>query len=210
MIKITKGAEPQKWIDKKKTPGFRDYEPIPELRDALLKDQGYICGYCMRRIPVTKNDPGNSEKSKIEHIEPRKYFPHLQLEYNNMIICCPGYINSDDHCDKLKKSLPISFSPFDVNVELSIAYGTKDGKITSSNVNWNKDLNDVLALNNSMLKLNRQQVLEAVRARLEQKSWKKAELEAILKDWKSRDAEGKLKPYCGVVIWYLNKKLRSL
>lgn len=210
MIKISKGTEPQEWIDKKKTPGFTVYKPIPELRLALLRDQGYICGYCMRRIPVNKMDPGNTEKSKIEHIQSRTNFPYLQLAYDNMIICCPGFINSDEHCDKLKKSSVISFSPFDVNVERSISYGSKDGKIVSSNEKWNKDINEVLALNNVMLKLNRKQVLEVVRDRIDKKNWKRAELETILNDWKSRDAAGNLKPYCGVVIWYVTKKLRSL
>jgi len=208
MIKIVKGAEPQEWIAKKRTPGFTDYEPIPELRAALLKDQGFICGYCMRRIPVVKNDPGNIERSKIEHVQSREHFQHLQLEYSNMIICCPGFINSNEHCDKLKKSSPISFSPFDVNVERSISYGSKDGKISSSNMDWNKDFNNVLALNNSLLKLNRKQALEGVRLRLQQKNWRKAELESILNEWKSKDADGKLKPYCGVIIWYINRKLK--
>lgn len=209
MIKINKGPEPQKWINKKKTPGFV-YTAIPELRTALLRDQGYICGYCMRSIPVLKADPGNAEKSKIEHLQSRSHFPHLQLDYSNMIICCPGFINGHNHCDKLKQSSAISFSPFDVNVERSISYGSKDGKIVSSNANWNKDINEVLALNNVMLKLNRKQVLEVVRDRIDKKNWKRAELETILNDWKSRDAAGNLKPYCGVVIWYVTKKLRSL
>ena len=53
MIKITKGPEPVGWTTIKNTPGI-DYDSADKtaLRQALFKEQGGICGYCMRRINV--------------------------------------------------------------------------------------------------------------------------------------------------------------
>ena len=207
MIRINKGHEPAEWTDYRETPGAV-YHAIPELRDALLTEQGYLCAYCMRRIPAKA--PDNSDTARIEHIQPRKSHADRQLDYTNMVICCPGFINSSEHCDKSKKSQEISFTPFNIHVQNSITYSTKDGTLQSSDAGWNTEMNDVLCLNNNLLKINRSQVLEGIRAILEKKKWKRAELENQLHHWSNPNADGKRSPYCGIVIWYLEKKLRQL
>jgi len=100
MIRINKGQEPNEWLQYRLTPGAK-YEAIPELSGALLLEQGYICAYCMRRIPV--KDKNSSETSRIDHIKCREHYPELELDYNNMIICCPGSIDSNFHCDRKKE-----------------------------------------------------------------------------------------------------------
>ncbi|WP_225896261.1 retron system putative HNH endonuclease [Amazonocrinis nigriterrae] len=52
----------------------------PIVHDALLKEQGYICSYCGMRI--------TRETSHIEHLKPRSSYPHLALEYTNLIASC--------------------------------------------------------------------------------------------------------------------------
>ncbi len=208
MIKINKGAEPIEWTRKKATPGFVEYEPIPELREALLKEQGYICAYCMREIPVNKKDHGLSETSKIEHIKCREHHPDLQLDYSNMVICCPGLIDGTAHCDKSKDNLEISFNIFHPSLQNSISYSTKDGKIKSSNLVWDNEIENILKLNNSMLKVNRKDALDGVISILEKKKWRKAEISSKLDLWKTKSTNGKHKPYCGIVIWFLEKRLR--
>jgi uncharacterized protein (TIGR02646 family) len=208
MIRIDKGNEPREWQEKRKTPGAT-YEAIPTLRDALLAEQGYICAYCMRRIPLAKSDPGNPELSRIDHIRCRRDNPDLQLVYSNMVICCPGCINGEDHCDKSKNDSDIRFSPFDQNLENSVSYSSKDGEIKSCDEAWNTDFNEVLKLNNAMLKLNRLGAIEAVRMYLEKKKWRPAELQQTLEIWEAKDNNNQLKPYCGVVRWYLRKKIRA-
>ncbi len=208
MIRIHKGTEPIEWTAKKLTPNFKSYSAIPELRHALLEEQGYICAYCMRRIPV--KDFNESETSKIEHIKSRNSYPNLQLNYDNMVICCPGNINSDNHCDKSKDNLAISFSPFDVSTQQSISYGTKDGTIKSNLSNINDDINSILCLNNGMLKSNRFQELQGIFSVLDKKKWKKSQLEIKLYEWNKLSNDGTLKPYCGIVIWFLEKKLKNM
>ncbi|MDZ7897366.1 MAG: hypothetical protein U5N85_04965 [Arcicella sp.] len=206
MIRINKKTEPIEWTKKKLTPNFTKYSSIPELRDALLEEQGFICAYCMRSIPV--KDFNEAETSKIEHIKSRSDLPDLQLDYNNMIICCPGSINGSSHCDKSKGHRSLSFSLFDISVQSSIVYGTKDGKIKSANATIDDEISSLLSLNNAMLKANRKETLSGILTILEKKKWKKAQIELKLVEWNKKENQ-RLKPYCGVVIWYLEKKLRQ-
>ena len=208
MIKINKGTEPAEWTAKKLTSGFNKYEPIAELRVSLLQEQGQICAYCMRRIPV--KDRNESETSKIEHIKSRDSYHHLQLKYDNMVICCPGNINGEYHCDKSKGNLAITFSPFDISTQRSVSYGTKDGTIKSNLSNINDDINSILSLNNRMLKANRLKELQGIVSVLDKKKWKKSQLEIKLQEWSKLSNKGTLKPYCGIVIWFLEKKLKNI
>ncbi|WP_159471210.1 hypothetical protein [Dyadobacter sp. 3J3] len=210
MITIRKGREPREWTAKKKTEGFKEYEPIPKLRKALLKEQGNICAYCMREIPLSKRDINLSETSKIEHIKSREFHSDEQLDYDNMVICCPGCIDGNDHCDKSKKSQEISFSPFDPNVQNSITYGSKDGSIRSNREDWDRDINQILCLNNKRLKANRTSVLKGIIELLDKKHWKVAVIQQIIEEWKTPDKDGKMKPYCGIIIAFLEKRNRAI
>ncbi len=210
MIRINKGIEPIEWTRKKATPGFNEYEPIEKLREALLKEQGYICAYCMREIPVNKKDPGLNQTSKIEHLKCRHKYPNSQLDYNNMVICCPGFIDGTEHCDKSKGKQDITFNIFNPSLQNSISYLTKDGTIKSSDPQWNSEIENILKLNNSMLKMNRKEALEGVLMALDKKKWRPAEISSKLDLWKTKNTSGKHKPYCGIVIWFLEKRLRLI
>lgn len=188
------------------TPGA-SYEATDELRNALLTEQGYICAYCMRRIPV--KDQSNSETSRIDHIKCRAHHESLQLIYNNMVICCPGNINGEEHCDKRKANNSISFTLFTNLLEKSISYSTKNGSIKSSNPTWDNELREVLGLNNKLLQLNRKSVLDAVIVNLG-KQWKIADLNKALSKWEEKDQDGKYRAYCGIVRWYLKKAIHKL
>jgi uncharacterized protein (TIGR02646 family) len=212
MVTILKQREPQAWINYRRTPGVA-YQALPELRQALLEEQGYICAYCMRRIPVrdrlqARNDD-IGETSRIEHIHSRERYTERALDYTNMVICCPGMIDGTAHCDRSKANQDISFTPLEAHIQSSITYGTKDGEIKSDNRAWNGEINIALARNNPLLKRNRVQVLAGIRAVLEKKKWKKTELEKRLEEWQGFK-DGKKKPYCGIVIWYLEKKIRQM
>jgi uncharacterized protein (TIGR02646 family) len=201
MKKINKEKEPAAWTIYRQTPGAH-YEAIPELRKALLEEQGHICAYCMRRISVDGN------AGRIEHIKCRSRYADLELDYRNMVICCSGNIAGNPHCDRSKDDSDISFNPFDPNLENSISYGTKDGLIKSDNPNWDRELNEVLNLNHIRLKQNRRQVIEGIHVILKKKNWTKPQIKSELSKWESFDEEHKLKPYCGVTIWYLKRKLK--
>lgn len=206
MITINKGLEPVQWTERKATPGFV-YEAIPELRDALLEEQGYICAYCMRRIPV--KDINVDTASKIEHIKSQEERDDLKLIYANMAICCPGNLNNEPHCDKLKGGNSVSFNLHTQALKQSIGYNSKDGNIKSSNAGWNDEMNRLLNLNHPLLKMNRRDKLAGVVAALNSINWNPAFIKRKHREWSRRDGEGKMNEFCGIVIWYLEKKLRQ-
>ena len=228
MILITKNKEPKEWTKYKSTPGV-DYQAIPELVQSLLKEQGYICAYCMRRIPtkdkIYRKDGVNfvytNEDHRIEHIKSRELHDDLKLDYTNMVVCCPGHIGTQDHCDRLKGPKDISFSPIDKQFIETIRYSSK-GEISSTNDVYNNEMKDVLNLNTELLRKNRRSMLTEVINKINStcrkgKSWDKKILERFLKKYSEKhseeDEEGtkeKYYPYCGIIIWYLQKKLQAL
>ena len=207
MIMINKSTEPIAWTEKKSTPGFTEYEPISELRNALLEEQGYICAYCMRWIPV--KDTNIDATSKIEHLKSREDSADLQLDYNNMVICCPGNMDNERHCDNRKGRNSITFDPFTDNLQNTIKYKSKDGDIYSTNNIWNEEINNMLNLNHSYSKINRKKALDGIIDTLNSKGWNRGSLANQLDIWSNLDTKGKLKPYCGIVIWYLQKGLKQ-
>lgn len=223
MIKITKDKEPKAWTEYRTTPGT-DYQSIPELVDSLLKEQGYICAYCMRRIPhkdkLYKKDGINytltDEDHRIEHIQSREKYKERKLDYNNMVICCPGHIGDEDHCDRLKGNNDISFTPLDSAFISTIIY-KNDGEIVSTNEQYNREINDVLNLNTPLLKINRKQSWETVQKELvaikNGKPWNKSIIHQYIDKYSSmhnKDGKSEYIPYCGIVVYNLQKKLRQI
>jgi hypothetical protein len=127
-----------------------------------------------------------------------------------MVICCPGFIDGTEHCDKSKGNQEITFNIFLPSLQNSISYLTKDGTIKSSDPQWNSEIENILKLNNSMLKVNRKDALDGVISILEKKKWRKAEISSKLDLWKTKNTKGKHIPYCGIVIWFLEKKVRLI
>lgn len=200
MILIYKQSEPVVWRNYRQTPNV-SYEAKPELRDSLLEEQGYICAYCMRRIGVGD--------CRIEHIKCRSKYPDLQLEYKNMVVCCSGKMGGEAQCDVAKGDKDISFSPMDVVFIDSLSYSTKDGTIKSSSDQWNVELNEVLNLNNRLLKMNRQQALQAFLEILRKQSRPLPFLKKKLIYWQSKN-EGRYSPYCGIVLYYIKKRQKQV
>lgn len=205
MKKIIKGTEPKAWTEYKTTSGVK-YQAIPELAESLLEEQGYICAYCMRRIPC--KDGNSSEDHRIDHISCRSGHADDQFNYKNMVICCPGAINNDFHCDKSKGCKNTTFTPFDDEFINSIQYSSSDGKISSTNKKWNQEINEILNLNNNLIRANRLEVLNSAILFLGQKSWNKSDVKREFDKWNNKDKDGKYKSYCGVVLWFLNKKIK--
>ena len=133
------------------------------------------------------------------------------MDFGNMEICCPGAMaataDGQTHCDRHKKETKISFSPLDANFISTISYGA-DGTIRSSVRKYSEEMDSVLNLNQSLLKLNRKAVWAKIIEILGKKDWKKADIEKVLKTYTSRDKDGKLKEYCGIAIYLITKRLR--
>jgi len=127
-----------------------------------------------------------------------------------MVICCPGAIDNNFHCDKKKDDKDVSFDIFDDKFISSLSYSSKTGDIKSSEHQYDKEINDILNLNNKTLSENRRRTLKGVIDYLNQKhsaNWPKNAIREQLASWDLKDKDGRFKPYCGIVVWYLSKKL---
>lgn len=111
---IIKGTEPLAWKIYCTTPGVA-FSATPELKEALLQEQGHLCCYCLSRIDETK--------MKVEHWKPRKYKDFV-FKYSNLMAACEGSFCGEHHCDTLKEDTEIQINPTDRknNVESIIKY----------------------------------------------------------------------------------------
>ena len=202
--------EPKEVIEKRNTPGS-SFDDLPKgpLRTALLKEQGYICAYCMQRI---KN---NGKSTKVEHWSPRD--KENEKDYLNLLAVCKGNegIEGQEHCDTLKKNTPITISPLDKRCEQLVKFNP-GGEIYSDNEIIENELIEILGLNKQHLVEERRKLLDMLKTNIysaaknnADNKIKKADLNNMLKIWRS-PIHGKLNPFCQVAIEYLQKKIRRL
>lgn len=213
MLYIQKGREPESLMQYRKEK-FAYYDGYPykdDIREKLLAEQGYLCAYCMQRI--------DKEHMKIEHWYPEDRITDVErLDYQNMLGVCIGHMDGtkekDDICDTHKKNELITVNPQDKITLSQIKYKTATGEIYSDNPEILKDLDKTLNLNcdKHLLKENRKAVLNSVIRELGklQKNgiWGKKVLETMKSKYESVDLDGKKKEYAGIVLWYLEKKIK--
>ncbi|HET8861249.1 retron system putative HNH endonuclease [Marivirga sp.] len=197
---IVKGNEPAAWKAYRETSGV-DFDAIPELKEALLSDQGYICCYCMNGI--------KEENMKVEHYKPRSTYPALKMEYTNLFAACKGDFCTDKHCDTKKENTELSIHPADPrnNCEAIIGYST-NGKLTYPD-KYKVDIEETLNLNNSVLISNRKGALYGAALALKKIGYKSISIKKLIDQYKTKSPEGKFQPYCNTVLWLLNKKLSA-
>jgi len=224
MRKIEKGREPKSLTEHRTKRGDFDGLPKDELREQLLNEQGYICCYCMKRIPQTLS-PEQIEKnypsSKIEHVLPQenpKYSDQV-LNYNNLLIACNGNHGQSTRlqtCDSFKGKRDISFNPSDKNwnIENYIRYNG-EGKIFSDTPLIDYELNKLLNLNTDDLKRVRAEIFRNINNRINQEGKSRQGKEIQKRFFESvkvrllTKQEGKFDEYCMVGVYLLYNKLRK-
>ena len=219
MITIKKNKEPESLTHFRASGGKKfddlDSETKNDLRDALLKEQGYLCAYCMKQIGRNKDD--RYKDVKIEHVIPRSITQTdpdanvrlLEINYNNLVAVCNGVTNGHTHCDTSKKNTPISLNPCNSAVEQSIKYKTKDGTISSTNEEWNNDLDSAEKLNLNLpdIKENRvTAITELINYLNKNGNWSDSHLTRELEKLTDRTVKP---PYLGVLKYYINRRLSS-
>lgn len=197
---IVKGNEPAEWKAYRETPGV-DFDAIPELKKALLNEQGYLCCYCMNGI--------KEDNMKVEHYKPRSIYPALKMDYANLFAACKGDFCTDKHCDTKKDKTELSIHVADPrnNCEAIIGYSTS-GKLTYPDA-YKNDIEGTLNLNNSVLVSNRREALLGAISALKRIGYSKAIIQKKIEVYRSKKANGKFEPYCNTVLWMLNKKNKS-
>lgn len=206
MKRIIKGDEPaffRAWIERfrhnnGREPLYADLREEPEwyqLRDLLIKEQGWICCYCMKRI--------TDYTSHIEHFVPRdikNHYPHSQyaqdveLNYFNMFMSCEGE-KTEKHCGRLKDNHEpwMLISPLEETVEEQFQY-YPDGRIKSSSPQAIETI-AVTGLDTLSLQRHRR---TAIYLAIEE--WTP---EMSFEQYLQKDANGMFPPYCYAVLYCL-------
>ncbi|WP_295053449.1 hypothetical protein [Sulfuricurvum sp.] len=211
MISIVKGREPSSLQHYRLQPNAEydgsQFTPVKvDIRTQLLREQGYICAYCMQRIV------DNQFITKVEHWHCQDNYPKEQLSYSNMLAVCSGNIQGCIHCDTKKTNYDIKYNPAESThrIESKIKYST-NGKIESIEADFDHQLNNILGLNCSRLVKNRKEIIDAVREGLSKKTGTRtqSEINALINYWSSIDGDGYKKPYYGIALSFLRKRLSS-
>ena len=230
MILIQKGEAPNSVIQyRKATNAYFDGCNKDDIRDRLLEEQGHLCAYCMRRI--------YKDTMKIEHWYPENRLTDREcLDYSNMLGCCSGHKEGDtgrnDTCDTHKGNSIIAIDPRNPDHIARIKYSSKNGRISSDSdpivvkhygekgilyedeTTLQKDIDKTLNLNEEShyLMQNRKEVLDEVKRFLSKKkregNWTAKDIKRMIQEYETPDANGRKKPYAGIVIWYLKKHLK--
>jgi uncharacterized protein (TIGR02646 family) len=208
---IQKGQEPIELREYRSQPGAHYngpmFTPVKEkIRERLLRDQGDLCAYCMQRI--------YDETMKVEHWHCQDLYPNEDLQYWNLLGCCPGNEGQEGRnqtCDTRKGNKQLQYNPANASHDIvsRVRYGG-DGKIKAPDQAFDRQINEVLNLNYPRLVDNRKAVVDAVIEKLRSSQGRRSpgEIRRVRDEWTRVDADGKLPEYCGVAIYLLDKRLR--
>jgi uncharacterized protein (TIGR02646 family) len=201
MVYIKKGAEPRSFEQWRLGTPNASYDGLPtniknDIRAHLLREQGYVCAYCMGQI--------NEENTRIEHYIPRSVDKSLELDFINMLGVCPGFIADQRICEQNRDSKALTVNPLVYVTIATISY-TSDASISSSSIDVFHDLDGTLNLNAALLKENRKQALFALKDELAKRipkgTWKHLAHRYI----KKMEEAGIKQPYYGILLFYLYK-----
>jgi uncharacterized protein (TIGR02646 family) len=182
----------------------------------LIKEQGHLCAYCMKKIPEKRNQP----PATIEHIKPQSETGEdLRLDYRNMLAVCSGNrngANSRKTCDARRGAMPVEkqvlyINPLEVKTLRNIAY-TSRGKIFSTDEKIDKNLNETLNLNGVETGLIdcRYQALASLQKEINARYPGRTVPQSYLKEVLNKltnEKENK-RPYVAILIHWLQKKIR--
>ncbi len=201
--------------------GLGDIQPATGFRKYILEDQGYLCAYCMRRIPHRHEEKGiERDDMKIEHwLSQRNSISiakRLDITYNNMFGCCMGGKGNREKfetCDTRKAEDDITINPTNKVHIATLKYGL-DGLIVSTDATFDGEINSFLNLNEFNLKNRRAAIYESVKRKTEEKFKtlmdRKAKNEYLNKEieWWLKPTNKRFREYCMVAVVYLQSRLR--
>lgn len=198
---------------------------VPQLKEQLLKEQGWICAYCMGKI-------ASVDDAHVEHYCPQKACPEQDLDYMNLLAVCDGLSESYPekeafhHCDKTKgkegkMSGDVKLSALDprsADCERELTYNLNGEVLSKKNSHEQIDyeLDTVLNLNNKALlrrrKYTMDRALDLMKREQPTGHWRRTFLEKHKEGWLRRHTQkGKQthRAYCMAGAWFIEKLLEK-
>ncbi len=193
--------EPRRFTEWKAT-GNDDWQPSyedlrselkQEVRAALLKEQGWVCCYCERRVSL------HPDSSHIEHLQSRSTSDEsTALDYANLLCSC----NTDSiHCGAKKGSDALDVHPLLPTCTSYFEFGSA-GTIAASRAGDRsraaRKAIDVLGLGVPALEARRREACGAMLEQMDGKSFEemRQELPRLL----SLDVDGRFLPHAAAVV----------
>lgn len=222
MIYIKKTKEPIALTNWKKKHPHLTYDHLDskikrELRNALLKEQGFVCCFCGKAIgvedlkiskiiqrPLCK---GEEHNTSIAHITPQSIDSTKTLDYNNICASCDTRRSKDAecHCDHKQENNCIPISPLQEDC-LSFFSFNSDGTIEANRQKSSDEQQkanetiDILGLDDESLNLERE-IRLTIFQELE-KLEEKDELQNALKNISQRRSDGAFEAFYFVPLSY--------
>ena len=167
------------------------------LREQLIKEQGGICCYCMKRISLNN--------SHIEHFRPKTLFPQIDLDYNNIFASCNGAGENflDEHCGHKKEDWwkEGMVSPAGVEVEKIFQYSL-DGKMHSvprkPTTNIAQEMIIHMGLDSFHLERNRREAIESTEI-FDEEEYSNEDIRDFINYYSNKD-NGVYVPYCMAIV----------
>lgn len=223
MIVVKRGKEPNSLLQFRKQYPDADYEldmptnVLQDVRIQMWEEQKHLCAYCMKKI-------ASPNVERIEHCRPRH--PHGEIEHDKkstldfkwMLGVCygnsltKGVKHDDTTCDAHRGNTELAVNPFDEQSIRKIKYRS-DGSIYSDDEEINKDVTETLNLNCEAVSLpaTRKKVLQEEQRRIMRKCKGKSQevfIRELERTYESLVRERNLTPYCGIIISWLENKLK--
>ncbi len=211
MRTIIKHTEPASLAEYRSTAGadYAAYRDKSTLRRSLVSEQRGLCCYCLSRI---RPEP---DAMKIEHWHSQANYSVEQLDYSNLLGSClgnEGKARPNQHCDTFKGDGDLSRNP--ANPTHRVGQLTRfrgDGTVFSDDPFFDSERNAVLNLNLPFLVENRKAILDGLKEAIPKLGpLRRGTLEKWLLDWNGESNSGELKPFCQVVVYWIQKRLARL
>lgn len=185
---IVKGKSPDWFEDLKRKNTITRYREIDSserrsLRQNLLTEQYYLCGYCCGKIDL--------ENSINEHIVPQDVNPNLSMNYDNLIASCRGFQVHGNTCGHKKDNLYEEkrfVSPLEAQCEKYFTY-YPNGEIIGMDERANSTF--------KLLNLNSYELVNA-RKNVFKQSQGFNELK-LVEEIYLKPYQGELQPFCNIV-----------
>ncbi len=184
------------------------------IENALYREQGGICAYCMRKLKAVRIEHWYPQNCKIDPIKGKL----LSIEYANFLGVCSGYIydkgvdgkavKSETFCEGTPRgNTLLTVNPTNENIINQLIF-TETGVISCLDDSIDKDLKTTLNLNVGLLKNFRKNEWAAVVMSISIKSKSKKKLDVLKAELAIYETktDGVFREYCQVAIYYLKKR----
>jgi uncharacterized protein (TIGR02646 family) len=208
MKHVVKGPSPE-GFEAWKASGNSSWQPTyavlqnPEkklLHETLLKEQRWVCCYCGRGISL--------QDSHIEHFRPQESHPALALDFRNLFASCIRERNPGAplHCGHAKGNTfdeANHIDPLDPACEQRFLYALDGAILPADDADAAaRYMRDILKLDLPFLRNRRLDVLERVFDVEFLETASDAELQALIRAFRSADEQGQLESFGHVVARY--------